>query len=368
MFIVKSKVPKTGCHMDILLTILESFWVVGFQLSHKKCLLSLIVALQRLMTVNLLELSRNAFPKVSALSGVRRIERLLSMQVFSVARIGIAILKTLVPQEKYILTMDRTTWELGKRVYNILAIGICFDGISLPIYFRSLDKRGATNFTEQIDFMENVLDLIPAEKIECLVADREFGYTNFMRWLEIRKIPFTLRVRESCVVRIPSSKKVRTLKSLLSSLRVGEHMILSKTFIISGRLRVRIYAVRRKGRGEDNLLILATPVKSAFTDKIYRLRWKIETTFRALKSGGFEIEQSHLPLDGRFQNMLAIIFIAYASIFIEGLVKAKKHSIPIMKSNGRKRYSIFTWGMRFIFTEIWERTPAELERLCQNSA
>lgn len=353
--------------MDILLTILESFWVGGLQLSHKKCLKSLVIALLKVRNVNLFELAQAAFSNVRTLSGVRRIERLLSMPVFTAARTGLAILRALAPQEKYILTLDRSTWELGKRVYNILAIGICFDGISLPVYFRCIEKRGATNFTEQISFMESVLDLIPAERIECLVADREFGYTNFMRWLQVRDIPFTLRVRESCVVRTRRSKKSRTLKSILSSLRVGERVVLSGAYIVSGSLKVRICALRRRGCGKENLLILATPVKSTFTDRIYRLRWEIETSFRALKSGGFEIENSHLPLDGRFQSLLAIVLMAYACAFIEGLLKSVRCPIPIMKSNGRKRYSIFSWGMNFIFHQLWEDTSDILMCQCHNS-
>lgn len=68
--------------------------------------------------------------------------------------------------------MDRTTWELGTRIYNILVVGICFDGISIPIYFCIFDKRGATKFTEQISFMECVLDIIHSEQIACLVRQR----------------------------------------------------------------------------------------------------------------------------------------------------------------------------------------------------
>lgn len=252
--------------------------------------------------------------------------------------------------------MDRTTWELGSRVYNILAVGICFDGISIPIYFTVHDKRGATNFTEQIEFMEKVLDIIPARRIECLVADREFGYTNFMRWLHMAGIPFCLRLRENCYVHDTSTGKSRKLKIVLAPLAGGTGVVLADTYEISGYMKVRIYAVRRKTADGDNLLILATPVDSEFTDKIYWLRWLIETTFRAMKSAGFNMEKTHLPLNGRFQNMLAIVLIAYACAFIDGLVRSRQVSIPEMKSNGRRRFSIFSWGLDFVIADIWKET------------
>lgn len=318
----------------------------------QKCLKSLIVAMLATLSVNLVKLARDAFTDVKTLSGVRRIERLLSLRIFSFTLVGKAIVRVLPRQRKYILTMDRTTWELGSRVYNVLAVGICFDGISVPIYFSTIDKRGTTNFAEQIAFMEHVLDIMPEERIECLVADREFGYTNFIRWLGTRHINYCLRIRENCYVRNAATGKGRKLKVLLASLAEGQSVVLSEAYIVSGNTRVRIYAVRRRIRDGDSLLILATPVESSFTDKMYRLRWQIETAFRAMKSAGFNMEDTHLPLNGRFQNMLAVIMIAYACAFIDGIFKSRKHPIPIMKSNGRRRFSIFFWGLDFIIADI----------------
>lgn len=347
--------------MDILKTILAAIWVKGMQLSHKKCLEALIRALLCTLSVNLARLARAAFPETRTQSTVRRIERLLALNIFHSAAVGRAIVSTLPAQKRYILTMDRTTWELGKRVYNILAIGICFDGISIPIYFTTLDKRGTTNWTEQISFMESVLEIIPACKIECLVADREFGYSKFIRWLKLMNIPFCLRIRESCYVRDTSTGQSRKLKTVLSSLGSGQSVILSHSYIVSGNVCVRIYALRRNKPDEDALIILATPPESTFTDKVYRLRWQIETAFRAMKTAGFNMEQTHLPLNGRFQNMLVIVLIAYACAFISGIVKARGNSIPIMRSNGRRRFSIFSWGLDFIIADIWN---PDAERLC----
>lgn len=345
--------------MDTLRTIIETVWVDGLQLSHKKFIEALIRALLTTLSVNLVRLARATFTDVRTLSTVRRIERLLSLKLFPVTRIGKAIVRALPPQKKYILTMDRTTWELGSRVYNIMAVGICFDGISIPIYFAVHDKRGATNFTEQISFMEKVLDIIPARQIECLVADREFGYTNFMRWLKSVGVPFCLRLRENCYVHDTTTGKNRKLKLVLASLAAGSGVVLADTYEISGNMKVRIYAVRRNTADADSLLILATPVGPRFTDKIYRLRWQIETAFRAMKTAGFNMEKTHLPLNGRFQNMLAIVLIAYACAFIDGLVKSRLHSIPEMKSNGRRRFSIFSWGLDFVVADIWKETSED---------
>lgn len=349
-------IHKPNATMDILQTILNAIWVDGINLSHKKCIEALICSLLTTLSVNLVKLARSTFFEVKTLSVVRRIERLLTLKIFSVTAVGRAIVRTLPKQKKYILTMDRTTWELGKRVYNILAIGICYDGISIPIYFTAYDKRGATSRVEQISFMEYVLDIIPSPEIECVVADREFGNNTLIRWFEVNHISYCLRLREVHYVSDTAAGSCRKLKNILSSLAPEQSVILSNSYTLGGNMRVRIYAHRRKSKDEDSLLILATPQKSNFTDKIYRLRWQIETAFRALKSSGFNMEDTHLPLNGRFQNMLVIILIAYACAFIDGLIKGKQSAIPMMKRNGRRRFSIYSWGLDFVIADIRRTT------------
>lgn len=347
--------------MDIILTILGLIVPAKFQLSHLKCMESLLRALLLVLSPNLMKLSRVVAGNAQPASTMRRIQRLLGMRLFSCTSVGIAIVRTLpVKLSKFILTMDRTTWELGKRAYNILAVGICFDGISIPIYFTTFDKDGATSFTEHIEFMERVVDIIPANKIECVVADREFGNGNFIKWLTFMNIPYCLRLRGNIYVRKSGEMHARKLDKILASLPTGRSVVLANSYIVRKNNKVRIYALRRTVRdGEESLMILATPVDSDFTDKIYRLRWQIEVSFRAMKTAGFNLEETHLPLDGHFQNMLKLILVAFACAFIDGLIKIKERPIPTMKSNGRKRFSIFSFGLDIVVGDLWANVKSK---------
>lgn len=340
--------------MDIILTILREIVPASFQLSHIKCVESVIKSILITLSVNLMSVARVMADGCQAESSMRRIQRLLAMKLFSCTVIGRALFR-LIPNipNKVILTMDRTTWELGSRVYNILAVGICFDGISLPIYFTTYDKDGATSFDEHIEFMEHVLDIVPVERIKCLVADREFGNGNFIKWLIIRGIPFCLRLRGNFYIRKSGEEHTQKLSTILSSLPKGGSVVLSNTYIVKKNNKVRIYAMRRVDRnGDDSLLILATPVESDFTDYIYRLRWQIEVSFKALKTAGFNMEDTHLPLNGHFQNMLKLTLIAFACAFYDGLVRSVVKGTPIMKSNGRHRFSIFSLGLAIVVADL----------------
>lgn len=345
--------------MDIILTILREIVPSRFQLSHYKCVECVIKSILITLSVNLMKLARVMADGCRPESSMRRIQRLLAMRLFSCTAIGRALFRHIpnIPA-KVILTMDRTTWELGSRVYNILAVGICFDGISLPIYFETYDKDGATSFVEHIEFMEHVLDIVPAKRIRCLVADREFGNGNFIKWLTVRGIPFCLRLRGNLYIRKAGEEHTQKLSAILSSLPKGQSVVLSNTYIVKKNNKVRIYAMRRIDRnGDDSLLILATPVDSDFTDYIYRLRWQIEVSFRALKTAGFNMEDTHLPLNGHFQNMLKIILIAFACAFYDGLVRSAAKGIPVMKSNGRRRFSLFSFGLAIVVADIVASPP-----------
>lgn len=119
--------------MNSFIKIFNNVWVSGLNLSRKKMHRGAYIRPHQYPFGKFVEMVRAAFPDTKPLSTVRRTERLLSLKIFSVPPISRAIVKALPAQKKYILTMDRTTWELGTRVYNILAVGICWDGISVPI-------------------------------------------------------------------------------------------------------------------------------------------------------------------------------------------------------------------------------------------
>lgn len=176
---------------------------------------------------------------------------------------------------------------------------------------------------------------------------------NFIKWLILREIPFCLRLRGNFYVRKSGEEHAKKLSAILSSLPKGGSVVLSNTYIVKKNNKVRIYAMRRIDRnGDDSLLILATPVDSDFTEYIYRLRWQIEVSFRVLKTAGFNMEDTHLPLNGHFQNMLKLMLIAFACAFHDGLVRSASKGIPVMNSNSRRRFSLFSFGLAMVVADL----------------
>ena len=105
-------------------------------------------------------------------SSDRRIKRFFSGYSYCYEQLGRLILRWL-PLERYQLCMDRTNWQHGSKDINYLVVSIAWQSVSIPIAWTCLDKGGGnSNTAERIALMQRVLKLIPASKIDGLLADR----------------------------------------------------------------------------------------------------------------------------------------------------------------------------------------------------
>ena len=345
--------PEIPSPMDTLLTILKPVLPAGMNLSLRKCIVSVLWAMIVTWSVNILKLASEFVSGAKVPSVVRRLERLLSRTLIRQHDAARSIISALPGNGRFILSMDGTSWKLGKFKYYVLAVGICFDGISLPVCFLFLPGADITSFVEEIEIMESVVSIIGRQRIECLLADREFGNTNFMKWLQSNHIKYCLRLRENLYIKKDGQKKGRMLREVLSSLRLGDSVVLKDVYLMRRNTKVRIFATRRTGRdGEESLIILASPLACDYTETLYRKRWTLETAFRGLKTAGFNMEDTHLG-EERFRNMLTLLMIAFAAAFIEGLLRIQTLPIPMMKSRTVKRISIFRYGYVSLLHEFW---------------
>lgn len=62
------------------------------------------------------------------------------------------------------------------------------------------------------------------------------------------------------------------------------------------------------------------------------------TAFRAMKSAGFNMEDTHSG-ERRFENILETPMIVFAAVFIDRLLKIESLPIPNMKSRNLQRMS-----------------------------
>jgi len=76
----------------------------------------------------------------------------------------------------------------------------------------------------------------------------------------------------------------------------------------------------------------------------YKERWQIETAFKAMKTSGFNIEDTHLANIDRIERLFAIMTIAFTWAYLVGIYKDENiKAIRILK-HGRRAKSFFKYG------------------------
>ena len=82
--------------------------------------------------------------------------------------------------------------------------------------------------------------------------------------------------------------------------------------------------------------------------QLYRERWQIETAFKALKSSGFNIEDTHLTDIKRIERLFALVMVAFIWAYLVGIFRDEKvKPINILKHDDRAK-SIIKYGLEYI--------------------
>jgi len=89
-------------------------------------------------------------------------------------------------KENLVLVMDRTNWKFGNSNINILMLGVCYNNMAIPLIFKMLDKRGNSCTEERIE--SKFMDWFGREKIDCLLADREFVGQKWLGFLNKKQL------------------------------------------------------------------------------------------------------------------------------------------------------------------------------------
>jgi hypothetical protein len=302
-------------------------------------LAAFLIALFRVKTVNFSELATGFAGNAQTDSHYKRLQRFFRYYEVNYAEIAQAVVALMAIPEPWTLSIDRTDWQFGDCVFNILMLGVVHDGVAFPLVWCLLDKRGNSNTNERIELFNQFLERFGDHKLACLTADREFvGKAWFGYLLQDPLTPFRIRIRENH--KLSDGRTSRQVRSLFADLQPGQTKILRHKRRLWGHW-VYIAALRL---ADGELLVVATQSapKSAIAD--YAKRWGIETLFGMFKTRGFCLESTHLTDPERLSKLLAVLSLAlcWAILIGEWL---HQHKPLTVKKHGRKEKSIFRYGL-----------------------
>lgn len=298
-----------------------------------------LIALIQVRCVNLCEIA-SVFPgRAKEASHYKRIQRFLRLFEISYAVIAVLVVSLIGVPGPWVLTLDRTNWQLGKAPLNILVLAICYKGVAIPVLWTILDKKGNSNTQEREAIVAQFIQLFGVGSILYLSADREFIGKKWFAWLMGEGIDFRLRVRNNTQIANGRGKLVEA-RRLFRGLTINQPLILEKTRRIWG-LELWVAGMRLAG-GE--YLILVGPKYSAKAIEDYAKRWEIETLFGCLKSRGFRLEETHVVEAERLKKLIALLALAFCWAHVVGEWLSSQKALKV-KKHGRLARSIFRLGL-----------------------
>lgn len=339
---------KVDSKSNEITSILYQFFGKKVNLSRIKFIGMFLCALCKVQSVCFEKLS-TAFDNPSICSSsLRRIQRFMSSYTLDkdlVARFIVSLLPTDPP---YTLSMDRTNWKFGESNINALVLAVSYNGLAFPILFRLLPKRGNSNTSERIQIMERYISLFGHKKIGCLVADREFVGENWLKWLNDNGIEYHIRIKDNFFVTNPRTGKVVKASWLFNNVAVGEIRVLNRIYYVNEQLCYLSASKIKNKEGKPELQVLVSFNKPETAHRMYKERWQIETAFKALKSSGFNIEDTHLTDIERIEKLFALVIMAFTWAYKIGIYIDENLKPIRVLNNGKRVKSLFKYGLQHI--------------------
>ena len=189
--------------------------------------------------------------------------------------------------------------------------------------------------------LERFIDLFGTAQIEWLSADREFIGREWWAYLQAKGIVFYIRIRHHLHIE-REGKKLMHASHLFKRLVVGQAWLYPKAVIIGG---VVVYLTAKKIPTQHDRwewLIVASNQAAPDAFEQYAQRWQIETMFKALKTNGFNFEDTHIKHDERLDQLMMVLALTFVWAYKMGIYKHTHLKAITKKAHGRMAHSCST--------------------------
>lgn len=308
---------------------------LDLHLARIKSMSAMILAIVASRNVQLSVLSRFYQASDRPDSAFKRMQRFLRQVSLPSQSIALLILSLLGfdKNEKLTLILDRTNWQFGRCHINVLFLSVVWKGVGVPLFFKFLaDKnQGNSSYIDRIELIEKAIALVGCSSISAILGDREFVGKRWLLWLRRAKLPFVMRLNHGVTKIEVDNEGFGYPENIFSKLKKGRKKNLGYCYIGETDSVKCCVSVIRTFEGE--LIVLAHSEDITSPIYLYRKRWKIESMFRSLKTGGFNLEGTHITDTKRVSTLLSLIAIAYTFALKAGQISAENKTTPYKKTD-----------------------------------
>lgn len=306
-----------------------------------------ILALCKVQTVSFHKLAIAFDTESKSDSSLRRIQRFISGFELCNDLIARIIFSLLPEKTNLILVIDRTNWKFGNQDINIFMLGIAYRGITFPLLFSFLNKKGNSNSEERIRLITRFINLFGKDCIDYITADREFVGEKWIAFLNENHIHYYIRIRNNFKIFLPRKSETVCVSWLFQGLKMNEIKYYEHIVEIKGQY-CYLSATMGKSEGKPELVIIISYNRDHEAMLKYKQRWQIECFFKALKSSGFDLENTHLKDLKRLEKLICLVMLAFVWCYKVGDYLDKEVKKITIKKHGHRAKSVFKYGLEYI--------------------
>jgi len=119
----------------------------------------MIMGLIIMRTVNLTQISQTFTGQAQVSSHYKRLQRFCRQLRLSGKLLAGFVFRLYPPENgSWVLALDRTNWQWGKKNINVLMLSIVAEGTAIPLMWTFLNKQGASNTSERIELIERFIE------------------------------------------------------------------------------------------------------------------------------------------------------------------------------------------------------------------
>lgn len=326
---------------------------VDLSKSRLETLALLTVGMIGARTVNLVHVAdERGTSAVDPASTYRRLQRFFQHVRLPVDWAAPVIARLAGGADKRTLVLDRTNWKIGETCVNILVLALRTRHSQVPLMWSVLDRAGNSGSHERIRLIERYVSAFGKDSIGMLLADREFTGEDWLNYLTLNDIPFTIRLAHNRLVTRADGCRVK-LSTMIGRPRKGRRC----SATLEGAIAPLHFATLvPKGREPS---IVATNRAGHDPLASYRKRWAIERLFGNTKTRGLNLEDTRLTDPAKLHLLTAIVALAVA-----WSVRAARtrlgHDAPPRKAHGYLARSYFRTGFTFLRNRLRSDHPDTL--------
>jgi Transposase DDE domain len=241
-----------------------------------------------------------------------------------------------------VLIIDGTSWQANGKTFHFLTLCLLYKGVAIPIWWIELGRMGISNQKQRKLLLIAVLKFLKLSG-KILIGDREYIGLDWFKELKINKLGFVFRLRDNNYNE-PINATGKSIEKLERKVKKHIGRVLIKPFEIDGQTYNFVITAYKNRSGKIEILRLITTLETPYkVVELYKLRYRIESFFKHLKSNGFQLEELNLKVAGRVKLMMALLVLAYTISVIYG-IKGYKRKYPPLK-HGSPAMSVFRVGL-----------------------